>query len=378
MPPALSAEAPDANQGDDRMAKDIAGTMRGALTHIVQDLTPRLQTAKKSKPSGSRLVPGIAVGAGLGVLAPLAVKGAGRLAKRQLVAGVHRVAERPGEALSTVTSKLDGAVGTGVGEKGKQAVAQSGGVHGVADKLGQVGKGVLPSTSNAGQGGVPGVGKGRRMPVQQTMDVGVPLSTCYNQWTQFGEWPTFMHRVTRVTQEEPTTVGFTAKIWAVSKEFKAVIETQRPDELIRWRVADGLMHTGVVTFHEITPRLTRVEMTVDVEPGSLVEKAARGMRHIKRAMRADMHRFKAYIEMRGTESGAWRGVIEDGELVEDPDPGSGADPQQEALPAAAGDTSPPETATETPSEAGGDSRPHAAQARVRAAQDAGGGDAPGQ
>ena len=34
-----------------------------------------------------------------------------------------------------------------------------------------------------------GVGKGRRMPVQQSVDVAVPFETAYNQWTQFEDWP---------------------------------------------------------------------------------------------------------------------------------------------------------------------------------------------
>jgi hypothetical protein len=81
-------------------------------------------------------------------------------------------------------------------------------------------------------------------------------------------------------------------------------------------VSQGITHTGVVTFHELAPKLTRIELTLDVDPGSLIEKAARGMRHVKRAARADLHRFKAFIEMQEHETGAWRGVIEDGELVE--------------------------------------------------------------
>ena len=59
---------------------------------------------------------------------------------------------------------------------------------------------------------------------------------------------------------------------------------------------------------------------MDVDPGSLIEKAARGMRHVKRAARADLHRFKAFIEIQEQETGAWRGVIEEGELVEEHDP----------------------------------------------------------
>jgi hypothetical protein len=155
------------------------------------------------------------------------------------------------------------------------------------------------------------------MPVQQAIDVAVPVETAYNQWTQFEDWPEFMHRVTRVTMDDDCTVSFATKIWGKTKEFEAQIETQRPDERIKWRVSQGISHTGVVTFHELAPRLTRIELNVDVEPGSLIEKAARGMRHIKRAMRADLHRFKAFIEMAELETGAWRGVIEDGELVEE-------------------------------------------------------------
>lgn len=170
------------------------------------------------------------------------------------------------------------------------------------------------------KGGAQGVGKGRRMPVQQSVDIGAPIETVYNQWTQFEDWPSFMHRVTRVTQEDDCTVSFATKIWAKTKEFTANIETQRPNERIKWSVSQGMTHTGVVTFHELAPNLTRVLLSFDVEPGSLIEKAARGMRHVKRAARADLHRFKALIEMAGLETGAWRGKIEDGEVVEEHDP----------------------------------------------------------
>jgi uncharacterized membrane protein YgcG len=95
-----------------------------------------------------------------------------------------------------------------------------------------------------------------------------------------------------------------------------------------------------VTFHELAPRLTRIEVNVDVDPGSLIEKAARGMRHVKRAVRADLHRFKAYLEMQERETGAWRGVIEDGELVEDHDPGYDEEREYGEVESAASDEAP--------------------------------------
>jgi len=84
---------------------------------------------------------------------------------------------------------------------------------------------------------------------------------------------------------------------------------QRPDQRIKWTVSQGITHSGVVTFHELAPSLTRIEVNVDIEPGSLIEKAARGMRHIKRAIRADLARFKAFIESKGSETGSWRGDV---------------------------------------------------------------------
>ena len=297
------------------MAKDMKDVVRDTVNELVRDAAKNLGVDGKRKfPIGRKSssgplsgAGGVAAGAGLAALAPIAAKRAGQAAKRRLVTGAAKDAAPGGEKRAAA--------------QGKGAAKTAGGV--VGDATSKLGDAVrkLPSTGSEGGGeqAPPGVGTGRRMPVQQAMDVAVPIETCYNQWTQFEDWPSFMHRVTRVTQEDPCSVSFTTKIWGKSKQFTAEIETERPDERIKWRVADGIMHTGVVTFHELAPRLTRVELTVDVDPGSLLEKAARGMRHIKRGMRADLHRFKAYIEMQEIETGAWRGVIEDGELVDDHD-----------------------------------------------------------
>jgi uncharacterized membrane protein len=175
---------------------------------------------------------------------------------------------------------------------------------------------MLPGGGDDGgkETGSAAIGNGRRMPIQQAVDVAVPISTAYNQWTQFEEWPNFMHRLDRVSQEDETHVAFKTKIWGISKEFTAEIVDQRPGERIKWTLTDGVSHTGVVTFHELAERLTRVDVDVYVEPGSLIEKAGRGMRHVKRAIRADLARFKAYIELEEEETGEWRGTVDDGDV----------------------------------------------------------------
>jgi Polyketide cyclase / dehydrase and lipid transport len=267
------------------MAKDVGDLIGTAIGRVARETVQSVAHAKRRNghlPGGTK---GLAAGAGLVSLAPLAFKG--------------------------VKSAIDGA-GGGSGPVGKAKEKLEGNVK---DRAKEGAKDAMPFGGGGGKSkGEPGVGKGRRMPIQQSMDVPVPVKTAYNEWTQFESWPEFMHRLENVSQEDDTTVHFKTKIWGKSKEFTAEIVEQRPDERIKWEVNEGVTHTGVVTFHEIGPRLTRMEVNIDVQPGSLIEKAARGMRHIKRAVRADMHRFKAHVMMAEEESGAWRGTIDEGEV----------------------------------------------------------------
>src|SRR3954447_25364359 len=297
------------------MAKDVSDTVRDALGHVVRGALKNATQAAQNgggknpmKRSKSPLsgMKGVAAGAGLAAAAPIAYKGVDKL----------RSGGIPKPSAAGVASKAGDQLGSKLKDTVSEKVEEAGGAGGLAK---EAASSLLPGgggDGGGGSGGMPGVGKGRRMPIQQSVDVAVPLETAYNQWTQFEEWPNFMHRVTRVTQDDDCSVTFATKIWGKTKEFTADIETQRPDERIKWKVSQGITHTGVVTFHELAPNLTRIELGLDVSPGSLIEKAARGMRHIKRAVRADLHRYKAFIEMQELETGAWRGVIEDGELVE--------------------------------------------------------------
>jgi uncharacterized membrane protein len=284
-----------------RDAGDVIGEALGrAARETVQTISTNARKAQRASNghlSGPR---GLAAGAGLVALAPLAVRGAGKLAKSAGGAGGGPVMKKARDAVS-------GSVKDAVGKK----VDEAGGVGGVVK---EAGKGMLPGAGGGKSNGTEAVPKGRRMPIQQSIDVAVSLQEAYNAWTQFEDWPQFMHRLDRVTQEDDTHVSFKTKIWGISKEFEAEIVEQRPDDRIKWRVVEGVSHTGVVSFHELADRLTRIDVDVSLHPGSLIEKAARGMRHVKRAVRADLARFKAHVELDEDETGEWRGVIEDGDV----------------------------------------------------------------
>lgn len=283
------------------MAKDVSDVIGAAIGNAAreaaQGLTAGRRHASRGTSGGKALAVATVAGAGIAALAPAAGRGLSRLAS-----GLDHPLESAKEAGADTIK--------GAGEKLKGEVADE--VKGAVPGAGLLSK--LGGGSGSGSKGASGVGKGRRMPVQQDIDIGVPLSTVYNEWTQFENWPEFMHRLTSASQEDETHIAFKTKIWGKTKEFTAEIVEQRPDERIQWRVVEGVSHTGVVTFHELAPRLTRVEVNLDVEPGSMIEKAARGMRYVKRAVRADLARFKAHVLMEEEASGEWRGKIEDGDV----------------------------------------------------------------
>jgi hypothetical protein len=51
-----------------------------------------------------------------------------------------------------------------------------------------------------------------------------------------------------------------------------------------------------VSFHKLDTNLTRVLVTMDFQPGGMMEKMASGLRFVKRAVEADLARFKTYCE----------------------------------------------------------------------------------
>jgi len=295
------------------MAKDVSDVIGTAIGNAAREAVEGLASSRKksggrSISGGKALAAATAAGAGLAALAPIAGRGVSKLASG-LEHPVEKVKDAGTDKLKGAGDKLKDEVSGKVKDEIKDAVPGAG----LFSKLGG-GSDDDDDSGSDSKGGVPGVGKGRRMPVQQDIDIGVPLPIVYNEFTQFENWPEFMHRVTSASQEDETHIAFKAKIWGKTKEFTAEITEQRPDERIEWNVVDGISHTGVVTFHELAPRLTRVEVSLDLDPGSLIEKAARGMRFVKRAVRADLARFKAHVLMEEEASGEWRGEIEDSEV----------------------------------------------------------------
>ena len=232
------------------------------------------------------------------VLVPAALSAAGAIAAAKGPDLVHKLTEageRKGE---------DEAENFG-------ARAAEGAKNSLSGGKGLAGK-VLSKAMPGGGGG--GGKKTRRLPIQRWTDVAVPVEKAYEAWTKVNEYPKFMHRVLNVREKQGNKISWQEKIWFSSREWEGEITDRRKNDRIAWKTKSGMSHRGVVSFHKIGDNLTRVMVDMEFEPSGMMEKMASGLRFVKRAVQADLARFKAYVEMEDAKGIEYRsGSQEDGD-----------------------------------------------------------------
>src|ERR671933_2238354 len=155
--------------------------------------------------------------------------------------------------------------------------------------------------------------------VEKSVEVAVPVSTAYNQWTQFEEFPQFMSGVQQVEQLDDRTMRWVAEIAGVRRQWIATVLEQVPNRKVAWAATEGATNAGAVTFQTVGGGRTLVTLSLDYEPEGVVEKVGDALNIVERQATGDLERFKAFIESRGTETGAWRGEVTDEPDVGTPD-----------------------------------------------------------
>jgi uncharacterized membrane protein len=146
--------------------------------------------------------------------------------------------------------------------------------------------------------------------VEVATEVDVPVQTAYNQWTQFEEFPRFMHNVHEVRQLDDEHLHWRATVGGKEKEWDAEIVEQLPDQVIAWRSTSGAMNAGRVTFEKLSENRTRIVVRMTYAPESLDEKVGDAVGVMRFEAKRNLKTFKELIEARGVESGAWRGTVE--------------------------------------------------------------------
>lgn len=146
--------------------------------------------------------------------------------------------------------------------------------------------------------------------VEESIQVDVPVTTAYNQWTQFEEFPKFMEGVEEIRQIDDTHLHWKVSMAGREEQFDAVITEQIPDTRIAWTTTDGPRHAGAVDFHRLDDGKTQVMVVMDTPDEGVAQKAANATGIVGRRIRGDLERFKDMIESRGRETGAWRGEVD--------------------------------------------------------------------
>lgn len=222
-----------------------------------------------------------------------------------------------------VTSRLtDYAEGTGTGllaaltgskESGDESSTKGGRLSHVKETV----KGLAGGLSKGGK-------KLRLTNIVESIDIGAPVRVVYNQWTQFQDFPSFMKKVENVEQASDEKLTWSAQVFLSHRTWESQIVEQVPDDRIIWRSkGDKGYVDGAVTFHEITPNLTKVILVLEYHPRGVVERVGNIWHAQGRRARLEFKHFgrhvmtEAMLRPDEMEENGWRGEIHDGEIVEE-------------------------------------------------------------
>jgi hypothetical protein len=177
--------------------------------------------------------------------------------------------------------------------------------------------------------------------IVEELDLPVPRAVAYQAWTQFEEFPSFMKKVENVEQQEDQTIEWKAQIFWSHRTWTAEIVDQVPNQRIVWRSKGEKGHVdGAVTFHELTPDLTRMLINLEYYPQGLFERTGNLWRAQGRRARLELKFFRRYntseVLLRQDEVEGWPGEIHDDEVTEEASDSKdqGSEPQSASGPAA--------------------------------------------
>jgi hypothetical protein len=192
---------------------------------------------------------------------------------------------------------------------------------GIKDKVtGLFGGGGGDDDSEGGGGGSGGGKKVKLTNIVEEIDVGLPVRTTYNLWTQYADFPGFMKKVESVDQITDEKTHWKAKVFWSHREWEATTMEQVADSHIMWRSKGPKGHVdGAVSFTGLGPNLTRVLLVLEYHPQGLFERTGNIWRAQGRRARLEFKHFRRHAMttamLHQDEIEGWRGEIRDAEVV---------------------------------------------------------------
>ncbi|MDA0567179.1 SRPBCC family protein [Streptomonospora sp. S1-112] len=248
--------------------------------------------------------------------------------------GTARLADAVGDYVSAKASSLISGAAGKLGESVTR-LAGDGGAAAIATGGAKIAQGKNPASAIASAGatgakekvkGMLGRLKGgggsgpKAINIVETIDVGVPVRTAYNQWTRFPDFGSFAKGVQSVEKTDEVSSNWKAKVFWSSRSWKGSVTEQIQDYRIAW-TTEGAKGTnrGVVTFHPLAENLTRVLLVVEYYPKGLFERTGNIWRAQGRRLRLDLKHYRRHVMLMAQadaeELDGWRGEIRDGSVV---------------------------------------------------------------
>jgi uncharacterized membrane protein len=142
-----------------------------------------------------------------------------------------------------------------------------------------------------------GVGAGAPLPIQAAIDVALPVAAAFELCTRFEEYPQIVDRVIAVEVEDDTHFTVVARTGRRRHELEIELLDELPEERLDWECVGDMEHSGVLTFHPLAPRLTRLELTIERDSEGPVEHLGRILALPERGLKQELRRFKAVAEL---------------------------------------------------------------------------------
>ncbi|MFF3864386.1 SRPBCC family protein [Micromonospora sp. NPDC001898] len=182
---------------------------------------------------------------------------------------------------------------------------------------------LMSALGRGGKGGGKGGSKKLKVTnIVESIEVGVPIRVAYDQWTQFGDFPSFMKKVETVDADGDEKLTWKAQVLWSHRTWESTIVRQIPDRLIHWRSkGEKGSVDGTVSFHELTPDLTRILVVLEYHPQGFFEHTGNLWRAQGRRVRLELKHFVRHVMTQTIldpdSVQGWRGEIEDSEVVRD-------------------------------------------------------------
>lgn len=142
-----------------------------------------------------------------------------------------------------------------------------------------------------------GAGAGAPLPIQGSIDVALPVAAVFELCTRFEEYPQMIERLSEVDVEDDTHFTVVARAGKSQHRLSIELVGEEAEERLDWECAGELEHSGVLTFHPLAPRLTRLEMTIERDSEGPLAQLVRVIGLPERALRQELRRFKAVAEL---------------------------------------------------------------------------------